>query len=475
MIITIVDPRLYVTLGIPVEVGKNSTQTRKIGWCCDNKYSFAKGPNMQANLKCNRQLQLDFDTEKNEYLLYSDLLDVDTEDHFVISESVLIAKFSVTEAKMHIINEHCIKSMCTSCVPSVAMVHLVYVAYNAAKNRPCAQHLLNQYYKYKEGYGKVRILSNLCLCYNNMEAIEALGEALFGTMANEDFKIESDRDERHKMLGLPKRVANYISQNGSDWEKTQMIKYFQSISSNDPNEIIAIVDYLEDQENTKKYVSQGNDRYLIGSGCELLKQFSQIRELDKSLDLRKVLNYCIKQRMLRPYNDTLNSVHNSFRYMLSIPSKEAEIFADYLKSNPSEKFPQNLYRAHNVAMLEIDTKVKDGDNEKFAEYGRVLSQSHNWEFERYRFEVPTNYQRFLAIGKEFKNCLPLCGEAFFSGLCDIVFVYAEEEKDFPIIALETNPHGFVIQAKKKHDMDIDNEDELNAIKKYESWLIQSLQ
>lgn len=474
MIITIVDPRLYVTLGIPVEVGKNSTQTKKIGWCCDNKYSFAKGPNMQANFQYSRQLQLDFDTEKNEYLLYSDLLDVDIEDHFVISESVLIAKFSVTEAKMHIINEHCIKSMCTSCVPSVAMVHLVCVAYNAAKNQPCAQHLIDQYYRYRDGYGKVRILSNLCLYYNNMEAIEALGENLFGTMANEDFQLETEKDERHKMLGLPKRVSNYVANNGSDWQKNEMIKHFKSIIRNDPNEIIEIVEYLEAQEETKNVVSQGYHHTLLGNPVELLNQFSQIRKLNESLDLRRVLNYCIKQRMHRPYNDSRTSSKNSFRYMLSIPSEEAKKLADYLKTNPSDPFPQNLYRTHNVTMLEIDAKVCKGDAEKFAEYGRVLSQSHNCEINGYRFEVPTDYQRFLEIGKEFKNCLPLCGSAFLSGLCDIVFGWKDNDL-FPTFALETNPQGFVVQAKKKHDIDVSEENDWKVIEKYESWLVQNLQ
>jgi hypothetical protein len=160
-----------------------------------------------------------------------------------------------------------------------------------------------------------------------------------------------------------------------------------------------------------------------------------------------------------------NANHDPIRFAATIPSRMAGIYYDYLKMKPVELFPQDLYKSHNILALESKIVITDDEAEKFNEYGTMLASKYNMNVDDYRFEVPTDYRKFVDIGKTFMNCLPTCGPAFYNGRCDIVFIYGKND-EVPKYAIELDAYADVVQAKTTRDMDISDVEVLKAIDKY---------
>jgi hypothetical protein len=133
--------------------------------------------------------------------------------------------------------------------------------------------------------------------------------------------------------------------------------------------------------------------------------------------------------------------------------------------NPTEIFAQDLYKSHNVLAKECKLSPTAEEIEMFAAYSNLLGASINKTIKDYTFVVPTDYKEFIRIGKTFMNCLPTCGKAFYSGMCDIVFIYKDGE-DTPKYALELDAYRDVVQAKTIRDLDITDEEVLKAIDAY---------
>ena len=134
--------------------------------------------------------------------------------------------------------------------------------------------------------------------------------------------------------------------------------------------------------------------------------------------------------------------------------------------NPVNEWPQNLYKAHNVAAIEAKAITLDDEGKrKFSEYGSKLNK-YKYANNTFTVEAPESYDKFITIGKHFQNCLPVCGELFMSGKCDIYFVYRNECRDIPYCAIELSKAGDIIQAKKVHDADVDDEETLQFIREY---------
>ena len=440
-------------------------------------------PSFNGDEKDREGFKLEYDTEQNSYILSVVILTVDGIFVRELKESQKIcARFLDTTSTMEVVDkDSLIRCAELSSFTSIVLAKFFKVAYDAAKNPQCAKHIEEMYYN-MNGYANSTILANLIIHYNNMDAIEAIGESMLCALDSKEFELSTTFGKRHQILGLPKKITSWIAKTQSDYSKSVFTSEFQKMMRDDPNELIAIVDYLDmQQEKLIKIIKKGKRKAeyspLDGSSLELVSALSKIREVDDSLDLRRVLNYCVKQKLLQSHNKNVTGIGNGFRYLVAIPSAQAKTYADYLKTSPKEKFPSNLVKAHNAAMLEIEISPTEEDIQKFKAYGENLSKTHNHEYKKddkvFHFKVPTNYEEFLEIGRMFQNCLPLCGSSFFSGLCDIVFVY-ENDDTIPKYALETDKMGFVSQAKQKHDLDIEEEFAMQAVIHYERWLIKNL-
>ena len=182
------------------------------------------------------------------------------------------------------------------------------------------------------------------------------------------------------------------------------------------------------------------------------------------IDLRKLLKYLIKQQFWRKHSE--DDYVDCARFALEIPSVLARIYYDYLKLGAVDLFPQQLYKSHNVLSLEADIKFTEKEKIRFAEYGTLLGKELDRTVNDFMFTVPKDYDEFVRIGKTFQNCLPTCGDSFYRGLCDIVFIYKEGE-EIPKYAIELNKDGLLVQAKTTRDLDISDEAVLKAIEIFE--------
>ena len=317
---------------------------------------------------------------------------------------------------------------------------------------------------------------NILAYYEDIQFIEKLGEKFLDSISNDDFVLNTDVRERHKALNLPKQVVQFIESidfgsNGYRSGHSQYLKAFQSMMKDDGNELIAIVDYLKMYEKLSKKIPNQNGGSWNGAAApgnelDLLEKLGNIKTLKPELDLRKVLNYLVKQHFLQLFESGYaNPKFDPIRFAATIPSRIAGIYYDYLKMDPVELFPQDLYKSHNVLSIEAKIDLNEQEIAKFNEYGTMLSGKYNMTVGNYNFVVPTDYAEFVRIGKTFMNCLPTCGKAFYSGMCDIVFIYHGTEET-PKYAIELDCHANVVQAKTTRDMDISDEIVLTAIDKY---------
>ncbi len=317
---------------------------------------------------------------------------------------------------------------------------------------------------------------NILAYYNDIQSIEKLGEKFMDSISNDDFVLNTDVRERHKALNLPKQVVQFIEsiQFGTNSYRTghaAYLKCFQTMMRDDGNELIAIVDYLKMYEKLSKKIPNQNGGSWNGVASpgnefDLLEKLGQIKTKRPDLDLRKVLNYLVKQHFMQLFESGYaNPKFDPIRFAATIPSRMANIYNDYLNMDPVELFPQDLYKSHNVLAIEAKINLDENEIAKFNEYGTMLSHRYNMSVDQYNFVVPTDYTEFVRIGKTFMNCLPTCGKAFYSGLCDIVFIYDGDEKT-PKYAIELDAHAQVVQAKTLRDMDISDEGVLTVIDKY---------
>lgn len=479
MIIKIFDPSLAATTDDMIET-KSGTRRMFYG------FPYSSGcNNVTVSINSFRtdeiyEFQLDFYTEQNSYVLSTVKMAIENKVLVAKEAPVPVASFNVDSAQIEIRDAEAIYNGCKNArFSDYAVVRFFKEAYDAAKNQQCAQRLLQLYCTTYRG--KETTIANLIVFYNHMETIEALGKNLFCTLGDGKFNLpECESNQRHKLIGLPKYVTNWIANSCEDHEKTESTKLFQDILGEDPNELIAIAEYFEDQLKTLKKIPQRDcsnwrayNEHLDGSKVGLLKAMKKLRAVS-DVDLRKALSYCIKQKFNKTYIDKNLGIDNAFRYAVAIPEYQMSLYADYMATKPEVQFPQNLVKAHNIAMLEAKAEINEKDEKKFSAYGEKLAITHNYKKGSYRFEVPVDYKRFIEVGKTFLNCIPLCGVPFYSGLCDIVFLY-ENDNPVPKYALETDKLGFVIQAKQRHDFDVDDEIVMNAILEYEKWLVKSLQ
>ena len=324
-----------------------------------------------------------------------------------------------------------------------------------------------------------RTCSNLMKYYEHIESIEKLGSSFINSITTEEFTINVEAKDRHRTLNLPKQVLAYIEEEraaaaNNYWQKnlnTRLLTAFQKIMTGDANELIEIVNTIRLFEKvSKKIPNKGSGNYgsaaSPGDPHNLIESLAEIKTARPELDCRKILNYLIKQQMLQFYEvGYSNANFDPIRFCVTVPSRLAKIYADYLNMNPMELFPQDLYKSHNVLAIEAKIQISPEDAEKFSNYGNSLAAFYNMEIKDYRFEVPTNYEKFVEIGKTFMNCLPTCGKAFYSGLCDIVFIYGKGD-EIPKYAIELNSRAQVMQAKTTRDLDIEDESVLKAIESY---------
>lgn len=317
--------------------------------------------------------------------------------------------------------------------------------------------------------------ANILKYYDSVQCIEKLGEKFMESLREDEFNINTTVRERHKALNLPKRVVNFIEQlEGDRYNRNYSnlyLKAFQKMQTGDGNELIALIDYLEMYKKLSKKIPNQNGGSWNGAASpgderELVEKIGDIKDFRPDLDVRKILNYLIKQHFNCMFSiGYSNPNHDPIRFAATIPSRMAGIYLDYLKMNPVEAYPQDLYKSHNILALESKIVVTDDEAEKFEEYGTMLASRYNMSVDDYRFEVPTDYRKFVEIGKTFMNCLPTCGKAFYNGKCDIVFIYGAHD-EIPKYAIELDKYADVVQAKTTRDMDISDADVIEAIEKY---------
>lgn len=422
--------------------------------------------------------RLDFDVEAQVFELSKYKVQFNEDDHtYSETGAKKIAQFSIPEQELTILDYAEIDNMRSdrhSYTQALTPVLLfIKNIYQYAKDSVCAQHTYSMFAKYARNY--VEAYKNMILYYNDMDKLESLGESVFIMIGSETFTINKAETKRHKILDVPKRVLNYLescekAKNNSFFKETY-VSSFQTIASltDDANEMLAMIDYFEMFNKLKQKISFTNRgySYLIEEPDEssFISKMAHIKQLKPKLDLRQVLNYIIKQQFCRFYYDH-GKIVSPERLAANMPSRTAQHYYDYLKMDPVDLFPQDLFKSHNVLAKTKKDVLSDAEKEMFHSYGNELSKKLNQEIGSFRFMVPTDYESYSIIAESFHNCLPVCAKAFYMGLCDIVFVYRQGET-VPKYALEISKRNTIVQAKTTRDLDISEEDILLALDKYE--------
>ena len=464
-IITLVSEADYRSVTFKGIGGGNTAYSNCIK--CDRYYGSSSSSKMY---------RVDYDVDNNAYHLI--LFDVFPGQNYMleITQGTTVASFDATNKKLTL-NEHArelIDSDSSGISGNVPISKFISIICMNHENAIAGINVLTLLKKLS--YLNNNALYNLLSYYEDIQHIEKLGDKFIDSISNDDFVLNTDARERHKALNLPKQVVQFVEsiQMGSNSYRSgysAYLKCFQNMMRDDGNELIAIVDYLKMYEKLSKKIPNQNGGSWNGAASpgnefDLLEKLGQIKTKRPDLDLRKVLNYLVKQHFLQLFESGYaNPKFDPIRFAATIPSKMASIYNDYLNMDPIELFPQDLYKSHNVLAIEAKINLDENEIAKFNEYGTMLSHRYNMSVDRYNFVVPTDYTEFVRIGKTFMNCLPTCGKAFYSGLCDIVFIYDGDEKT-PKYAIELDAHAQVVQAKTLRDMDISDEGVLTVIDKY---------
>ena len=419
-------------------------------------------------------LVLKHDTEEDSYVLLGKDATV-VYNEITCSEEIEIARFFCKEKKLVLTEEfNNIGTYKTNIASSYPAMKFLAIAMNMHANTiagPKVFQMIRAMNLSNDGY------VNALKYYDMVQQVEKLGDKLITTINNKDFEL-TDASKRHQVCKVPKQVMDYIDNlkiEAGSYRSAEMpsryLAAFQSCMGEDPNEVIALIDYFNVvEELMKKIPSKQSSWYSSaaapGDALEYLTRLGEVRAKHPDIDLRKLNQYLIKQQFMqlfeKPYWSRGNA--NPIRFAVTIPSFMAKIYVDYLNMKPTNLFPQDLYKSHNALSQECKITISDDDATRFAEYGAMLSARYNMQVGEYSFVVPTDYEKFVEIGKTFMNCLPTCGPAFMNGYCDIVFIYGKDEK-IPKYVLELRDTT-IIQAKTIHDLDITDEVIIDTIDKY---------
>lgn len=423
--------------------------------------------------------RLDYDTDCNEYLLSKYVVALGEFEKLNVLEQNLIelAKFKMENQEFSILDKDNVTNIGNtySSEQLLPVFKFIKVVYENAQNEISGKKVLDLFTKLC--IHSPHAYKNMLLFYDSMESLEKLGVSMFFMIGQEQFKIDTDASARHKLIKIPKQVLNYIEEEADQntYRKECYVEYFRKMESVDPNELIAVIDYFKLYDEITKKISHKSKTKSYGTSigegdkCLLIHWFAEIKEMHPEIDLRKLLKYLIKQQFWRKHSE--DDYVDCARFALEIPSVLARIYYDYLKLGAVDLFPQQLYKSHNVLSLETNIKFTEEEKVRFAEYGTMLGKELNRKINIFTFTVPNNYDEFIRIGKTFQNCLPTCGDSFYRGLCDIVFICKEEEET-PKYAIELNKEGLLVQAKTTRDLDISDEPVLKAIEIFEKQVVK---
>lgn len=425
--------------------------------------------NLTANI-----LVLKMDVDENIYILSSKDANLIGND-IVCNNEKEIARFLCCEQKLILKDEfENIPSYKSSLSSSYPAMKFLSIAMNMHQNAIAGQkvfQMLRMVNLNNDGY------YNMMKHYDLVQQVEKLGSKLITTINNKDFQL-IDASKRHQVCKVPKQVMEYIDNlkiDTSRWSAKELpsryLAAFQSCMGDDANEVIALIEYFNLVDALMKKIPAKQSSWYSsaaapGDSLDYLCRLGEVRARHPEIDLRKLNQYLIKQQFIQIFAKPQwsGSNANPIRFMVTIPSFMAKIYVDYLNMNPTNLFPQDLYKSHNALSIECKIKISAEDAAKFEEYGTTLAARYNMQIGDYSFVVPTDYSKFVEIGKTFMNCLPTCGPAFMNGYCDIVFIYGKDEK-IPKYVLELKDTT-IVQAKTVHDLDITDEAIIETIDKY---------
>lgn len=166
---------------------------------------------------------------------------------------------------------------------------------------------------------------------------------------------------------------------------------------------------------------------------------NDIRQIAKSVSLRKVCRYLEKQRsnikygLVSTYRDYLN---------------DCRILGFDMNSN-SVLYPKNLYNAHQNTIAQVKVKNDKELNEKITERAKVLEKL-GINGKNFIIRPVTDMQELIDEGKTLHHCVGTYAKKYAGGECDIYTVRAVEELDKPLVTVEVRK-GEIAQARADYN------------------------
>lgn len=423
--------------------------------------------------ECHR---LDYDITTNVYSLMKVKLGISPEGWIIDLDESTIADFDENSKKLTLVDVEAAKDVtfANNNIVVSKFMNIICLNHENAIAGTNVFKLLQNLKNFNE-----YALYNLLVYYDNIQAIEKLGESFIASIADKDFVLRADARARHQVINLPQQVIRYCESVKPDaygyYHRRDIhatyLQHFKNMNAKDPNELIYLVNYLELQKKVSKKIPNQNGGSMgvasPGSELELIERLAEIKQLQPDLDLRKVLKFLITQHSMQTFEvGYSNANHDPIRFIVTIPSTMAGIYRDYLRMKGIvELFPQDLYKSHNITTIEAKVDPSETTIRKFNQHGTLLGQRFNKTIGKYRFFVPNDCKEFLRIAKEFHNCLPTSIDDFINGRQNIQFIEVAGETSIRYV-VEVNNRGELIQAKTIRDIDISDEDVLDAIDLY---------
>lgn len=276
--------------------------------------------------------------------------------------------------------------------------------------------------------------------------VKNLGLEFFtSNIGRADFTLNNAK-KLHRVVELPKQAIEFLK----DKEYADMLSDFRILAADDPNEVIALVEWYE---RYKKYQA-------VKKGLQDFKSFVgmlvNIKKANDKITLNRLLPYLAAQRFYFAW-----PVEDKFE----LPYSEVRLYRDYLNLGATELYPSCLEAAHNIAARNNNITKNEALCKRFAEVVKPL-KALEWVHDGYAIVAPVEAKDFVAEGEALHHCLATYVELVANGTEKVMFLRSEKTPNESLVTFAFDDDFNIVEAKEIYNNDVENPD---IIKVLQDW------
>ena len=260
-----------------------------------------------------------------------------------------------------------------------------------------------------------------------------------------DFMLNNSK-KLHRMMELPKQVLDFLK----DENMSGMLPTMQKIGADDPNDAVAVVDWH------KRYSQLRNIRKGVKDYQQFMRLLEEIKSKDSSVTMNRLIPYLAMQRFYYCPNPDCK---------FEVPIEEARLYRDTQRMGLSERYPNCLQVAHNVAERNIAICKDESLIAKFEEVVKPLKDLE-WENGDYVIVAPKTAQDLVDEGSALHHCVASYVELVANGDEKVMFLRKKDTPNESLVTFSFDNDFNIVEAKGVFNSEVEDPDMLDVLLKW---------